>query len=155
MIDEVRRIFEEMCAALDARDVERALRVCAPDVAFVSYLDAVEGNVRRGHDGVRRWFEDLDSTFAEVERQPGEVHELSDDLFMGRVSMRGRGRASGAPLDVELFVLGRARDGKAAWWHFYGSRDEALGAADQLLASEGKTAPSRPSSGTGVGGAGR
>jgi ketosteroid isomerase-like protein len=88
------RAFAE---AITANDMERAIEVCHPEIEFLSVL-AVSGRRYLGHTGIREYFEDIHSAWAEWRV---EVHRIvpGDD---GRVaivmSMHVRGKESGAIL---------------------------------------------------------
>jgi ketosteroid isomerase-like protein len=91
------RVFSE---AVTAGDVETALEVCHPEIEFMSVL-AVSGRRYRGHSGIREYFDDIASAWAEWRV---EVHEIvpGDD---GRVaivmSMHVRGKESGLMLSEQ------------------------------------------------------
>src|SRR4051794_2771532 len=48
--------------AITSCDVEAALAVCDPEVAFLSVL-AVDGRPYVGHEGIRRYFDDITSAW--------------------------------------------------------------------------------------------
>jgi ketosteroid isomerase-like protein len=88
------RAFAE---AITADDMDLAIAVCHPEIEFLSVL-AVSGRRYLGHAGIREYFDDIHSAWAEWRV---EVHEIvpGDD---GRVaivmSMHVRGKESGAIL---------------------------------------------------------
>ena len=101
------RVFSD---AVTAWDVETALEVCHPEIEFMSML-AVSGRRYRGHAGIREYFEDIASAWAEWRV---EVHDIvpGDD---GRVaivmSMHVRGKESGAILSERTDHIWTLKDG--------------------------------------------
>ena len=63
------RVFSE---AVTAGDVEAALEVCHPEIEFLSVL-AVSGRRYLGHPGIREYFDDIASAWAEWRV---EVHRI-------------------------------------------------------------------------------
>ena len=102
------RVFSE---AVTTGDLEAALEVCHPDIEFMSVL-AVSGRRYRGHSGIREYFEDVASAWAEWRV---EVHRIAPGLD-GRVaivmSMHVRGKESGAFLSAPTAHVWTLKDGK-------------------------------------------
>lgn len=75
-----------------------------PDVEWIPITAILDGRTYRGHEGVRRWIEDLKRDWEVFETRAGELHDLGDRILaLGH--WNARGRSSG----VEL------RDQSAAW----------------------------------------
>ena len=51
--------------AFNARDLEAYIAYVDPSVEFYSVFAAVGGGAYHGHDGVRRWFRDLQDAWGE------------------------------------------------------------------------------------------
>jgi ketosteroid isomerase-like protein len=111
------------------RDLRAFLELMDPDVEFTPYEVAVQGGgPYRGHEGVRRWWEEAFAVLPDLRTEVYEVRDLGDKAYLhGR--LRGRGAGSGAPIEREMWLAVEWRDQGIAWWYAYGSEDEALEAA--------------------------
>src|SRR5438309_150664 len=75
------------------------------------HLGGLEGGVYRGHEGVRRWFNDVYSDWTEFCPELRTFDELGDSLLVeGRI--RARGRVSGVELDTAIWWRCTFRDGR-------------------------------------------
>jgi ketosteroid isomerase-like protein len=111
------------------RDLEAYLALHDTDEEFTPYERAVEGlGPYRGHDGVRRWW---DETFETLPDFSVELHEVRDlgDLTLVHGSLRGHGAGSGASFERTYWGLFRCRDKRIVWWHAFQTEAEALEAA--------------------------
>jgi ketosteroid isomerase-like protein len=81
-----------------------------------------------GHEAAlrirERWLESWESHEIEVE----ELMDGGDDV-VGVLHLRGRGRASGAEVDMHFFMHWKVRDGKIVYLYEHADRGEALRAA--------------------------
>ena len=116
------RVFSE---AVTAGDVETALEVCHPEIEFMSVL-AVSGRRYRGHAGIREYFDDVASAWAEWRV---EVHRIVPGAN-GRVaivmSMHVRGKESGLILSERTDHIWTLKDDKLLHNEPYREPDEAL-----------------------------
>ena len=90
----------------------------------------VEGGVsyRRGHDGVRTWWEDLHAVFPGFRSEIVEVRDHGD-VTISRVTLIGQGLESGAATEQVAWQVVKVRNQKAIWWGIFLSEAEALEAA--------------------------
>jgi len=116
--------------AFNRRDLEAFLALQDSGVQFTPYERAVEGlGPYRGHDGVRRWWEETLAALPDLHVELDEVRDLGDvTLVRGR--LRGHGAASGASFERTYWGVFRWRDKRTVWWHAFASEAEALDAAD-------------------------
>jgi ketosteroid isomerase-like protein len=70
----------------------------------------------------------LEESFVELRLVPLEIVDLDDKLVVV-VSMAGKGRASGAPVEMTFAQLWSLRDGKAVSLRDFATKTEALEAA--------------------------
>jgi ketosteroid isomerase-like protein len=120
----VRRLFD----AFNRRDIAAFLGALDPGVEWIPIMAALEGRVYRGHEGVRRWVEDLARDWGFFEPWFDEFRDLGNRvLVFGR--WRARGRASGIELDEPATWLYEIKDGKVASMRTFTDRAEALEAA--------------------------
>ena len=122
----VREVYE----AANRRDMDGILAGTHEAVEVTPVLGAnVGANVYRGHEGIREWTEDLWGEWEIFEVTVGVVIERGDWLLYP-VEMHGRGRASGAELDAEIFHLAAMRDGLVVRIEGFTERDAAMRALE-------------------------
>src|SRR6266702_807693 len=80
-----------------------------------THLGGLEGGVYRGHEGVRRWFNDVYSDWTEFCPELRTFDELGDSLLVeGRI--RARGRVSGVELDTAIWWRCSFATGESCAW---------------------------------------
>jgi ketosteroid isomerase-like protein len=88
--DIARLVFE----AFNRRDVDAGLELVTEDVEFFAPTAelANEGKPYIGHEGMRKYYEDVARVWLELEVTPTEIREVEDAiLVVGRVYGRGEG----------------------------------------------------------------
>ena len=88
----------------------------------------MEGNYR-GHEGVRRWWQDLHDGFPDFDVEFGEVRALGDAMTLAVMRVRAHGGESGAPIEETLWHLAHWRNGQTVRLSSHTSEEEALEAA--------------------------
>ena len=68
-------------------------------------------------------------TWGEFDQDPREFIDSGDNLVIAVIAMRGRGVASGAPLDSEAVWVDELRDGQLARCRAFTTKAQALEAA--------------------------
>jgi ketosteroid isomerase-like protein len=123
---EVIRLFHD---ALNRRDVDAMVAVWSDEAEFRPIMSTLDGQVYRGHDGLRAWLQAIFEDWKVFEAYDDEVHDLGDRvLSFGR--WHACGRTSGIVLDVDTAAwLVQMREGKIVWWQTFTSRAEGLEAA--------------------------
>ena len=120
-------------AAYDAwsrRDIEDLLELVDADAEARPILGANVGtDVYHGHDGLRRWFEDLHQEWETFESSVEGIDERGDRALC-TIRVRARGRASGAVIDGELYHLVEFRNGLVLRLDAFREREDALRAFD-------------------------
>jgi ketosteroid isomerase-like protein len=81
----------------------------------------------RGHAGIREWMTNLREV-AGVLFEPTSF-QASGEVILSEWAARGRGQASGAPIEWTTFAVLRVRDGKIVRAQAFLVRDEAIAAA--------------------------
>lgn len=96
------------------------------DFEFVPIMAALEGHVYRGHDGVRRWLDDMGDYWETFKTEPNDFRDLGDRvLALGH--WNARGRASGVEINGQPATwLAWIREGKIYRWRTFTDREEAL-----------------------------
>jgi ketosteroid isomerase-like protein len=123
-LDVLRRAVE----AINAGDAEAAVAVTHPDAVLEPLRSATEGAFV-GHDGARRFIADTNETFDLFRLELSEVRDLGDDrvLFIGTITVRGRG--SGVEAPIPAAAIAEFRDGLLWRYHDFGDARRALAAA--------------------------
>jgi ketosteroid isomerase-like protein len=114
---------------LNARDADATKALCDEEIEWrpaVTAGGAIEGAVYRGLDGMVRYFEEVDSGFAEMRFETERLDEIEGGrvLFRGRVIARGA--RSGVPIDVPVWGLWTVRRGKLTKGVAFLTEQEAL-----------------------------
>jgi ketosteroid isomerase-like protein len=124
-----RRLFEEFNRTFtDGTDDLYAL--IDPEVEWVPVNALLEGTIYHGHDGVRKWIDDLKRDWAEFEANPEQFLDLGDDRVLALGSWRAKGREGGVPLDIpQAAWLGQYREGRLVRLQSFTERKKGLEAA--------------------------
>ena len=116
-------------AAYDAwsrRDIDDLLEQVDPSAEARPLLGANVGtDVYRGHDGLRRWFEDLHQEWETFETSVARIEERGDRALC-TIRIHARGRASGVMIDDELYHLIELREGLVMRLEAFRERDDAM-----------------------------
>jgi ketosteroid isomerase-like protein len=116
------RLFAE---AINNRDPEAAVAVSHPEIEFLSVL-AVSGRAYRGHDGIRRYFEDVASAWAEWRVELHRIAPAPDGRVAIVMTMHFRGKESGAALSASSAHVWTLKDGKLLRNEPYRDHEQAL-----------------------------
>jgi ketosteroid isomerase-like protein len=116
-------LVERLFDAFAARDQDALLAMMAPEIEFYGPTATVlnEGKCYRGHDGIRRYFQDMEALWANLETLPSRFREVGNHVVvMGRVKARAR---DGLELDTPAAWVWRVEGDKVAWGCVYGDRE--------------------------------
>jgi ketosteroid isomerase-like protein len=103
---EARRFAE----TITDRDLEGALGVCHPEIEFLSVL-AVSGRRYHGHQGIREYFDDIASAWAEWRVEVHDIVAGPDGRVAIVMTMHVRGKESGAILSERTEHVWTLKDG--------------------------------------------
>jgi len=121
---------ELMYRAVDTfnrRDLDAHLALMDDDVEVVPRIGASEGESSyRGHDGVRRWWNNVLDVFPDWNVEVVEVRDVGDYLTLATIRLIGHGASSAAPTYQATWQVGRWRRGKCVWWRAFLTHAEAL-----------------------------
>jgi ketosteroid isomerase-like protein len=125
---ELEQRIRDAYAAFVERDLESLRDFWHEDAIYVNPPYAMEPGTREGRDAVVEIWNGIHSLF---EFDAVDVLEIADGPggVLVVVHYRGRGKASGAPVDVPMAHVVEIRDGRVARLAWYGTRDEAAEAA--------------------------
>ena len=113
---------------LGARDAERLVELSDPEVEWRSFFALSERGVYRGHDGTRRYMDDLADAFEIGEAEVDGALAVGDiALLVGRLHYRGKGSGveSASPTGWVL----KFREGKVLSFRAFRDPKQALEAA--------------------------
>jgi ketosteroid isomerase-like protein len=110
--------------AVNRRDLDAWLAVTDERAELISILVSVEGGYH-GHDGFRRWWENVFDNFPDYKIGVEEVRDLGV-MTLASIRLRGHGSESGAPIDQPLAQIIDWRRGKAVRVESFRSEAEAL-----------------------------
>jgi ketosteroid isomerase-like protein len=100
-------------------------RECEYRAAMTQVVEG-EDAVFRGHDGLRRWWQELQDLYDELGTEVLDVRDVGDRVVVTFL-IRGRGKGSGIYLDgQELAQVVTLRQGKVAEARDYFNHAEAL-----------------------------
>lgn len=118
--DVVRSYF----STFESGGVDAAAQFWHPDIEW----RAIESDVGviRGHDALRRYYEDWVDTLADLRAEVEEVLFEADDRVAVAVRNSGRGRASGAAAEGRYYVACVVRAGRIFAGREYATRERAL-----------------------------
>ena len=120
-VELARRTFE----AFEERAVDRLADLMAEDVEFlpVTANIATGGLPYRGHEGMARYFEDVERLWDDLRAYPEEFRDLGHCVVvLGRIRARGGGMV----IDRPAAWVWRTRAGKIVSGRVYASHEEAL-----------------------------
>jgi ketosteroid isomerase-like protein len=114
--------------AIRRHDKEAFVAEQHPDVEGVVHVMQAEGSVYRGHSGMRQFLDELFSVFPDWHPEVVQTWDYGDTV-VAEIRTAGRGARSGVALEQRIWQVLRFREGKAVWFHGYGSEADALEAA--------------------------
>jgi ketosteroid isomerase-like protein len=92
--EEPARLFAE---AITRGDAKAAVAVCHPRIEFDSMLD-ISGRLYTGHQGIRRYLDDVASAWDEWRVEVERITEGPDGRVLIVMTMHARGKGSGVSL---------------------------------------------------------
>jgi ketosteroid isomerase-like protein len=112
-------------AAFNAREVEVFAALTSTDFEWLPSMSPIDGAVFVGHDGVRRYFQELAGAWERFHIYPDEFLEHDRGvLVLGR--LEGRGRGSGAVTRSSLGMAFEMREEAISRIRGFLDREQAL-----------------------------
>jgi len=106
------------------RDLDTVLASSHPEVEIAPVMGPAS-TTYRGHEGMRRFWDDIFSTFPDFSPELLEARDLGD-FVLGTVRIRGQGAGSHVPSEQTVWCATEWRDAKLLWYRAYESEREAL-----------------------------
>ncbi|HEX5574733.1 MAG TPA: nuclear transport factor 2 family protein [Gemmatimonadales bacterium] len=119
-VQRARRAYE----AFNRRDWDAFLALMDTEIVMESRLVAIEGGYR-GHDGLRRWWEDFLGTFPDYQVEIEEMRDLGD-VTLSHFRGWGHSGEGGIPLIDPIWQPVRWRKSKIVWMRVCLTESEAL-----------------------------
>jgi ketosteroid isomerase-like protein len=107
---------------------EEALDLLDPEIAWTTTGVFMEPDIYRGHEDVRRYVVALTNEFEGLHVEPDEPIAVGEHVVVP-ARLTGRGRLSGASVDVTFTMLFSLREGRIVRIRNYWQKAEALEAA--------------------------
>jgi ketosteroid isomerase-like protein len=114
-------------------DLETLTTFLAADIEWRTTPDVPFLGTYSGLDDFLRGMDEWTGAFEEVTTEVEEMIDAGENVIVHH-RMRGRGRDSGAEVDLAIYQVVTVRDGKLTRMHDYLTREEALEAAAQRQA---------------------
>jgi ketosteroid isomerase-like protein len=119
-------VVREAMAAFNARDRDRVLSLCDPEIEYRSPL---EQKTYRGLDEIVRWREVMAAVIEDFHFEDSRFLDAGRDRVVVLYRIVGRGAGSGVPVSREVGALWRLRNGKLLKGEIYLDQHDALAAA--------------------------
>ena len=122
---------ELLCQGFDVwnrRDLDTALAGSHPDVEITPVMGPA-ATTYRGHEGMRRFWDDIIGTFPDFSTEVVEARDLGD-FVLGRVRISGQGTGSEVSSEQTVWYASEWRDGKLLWYRAFESESEAVKAVE-------------------------
>jgi ketosteroid isomerase-like protein len=121
-------IVRAMYKALNRDDVEAFIQHCDTDFEVRDLPEMPGSGTAVGHDAVRRWWSELFDPFEELRFEPKELIDAGESI-VGLNHGIGRGRGSGADVEMHFASVWSLTNGKVVSLVSYGDRTDAFKAA--------------------------
>jgi 3-oxoadipate enol-lactonase len=109
-------------------DEPALLELVAADVVITQFPEQVDVRDYHGHDGFRQVMTDWTGSWEDWSIEILGARELGG-VVLATARQRGRGVASGAPMDAEAVLVFTVREGLIARWQMFSSEEQAIEAA--------------------------
>jgi ketosteroid isomerase-like protein len=124
MAQENVELAEQAFDAFNRRDLGAFLALMDAEVEAGSRLVAMEGGYH-GHDGLRRWWQNLLDAIPDYTLETVEARALGD-LTLTTLRTRGHGADSDTPIEDTVWVVVDWRDKQVVRWRVLSTEAEAL-----------------------------
>ncbi len=113
--------------ALQAGDP--APELCHPEIEITNWAEFPVTGPYRGHEGVRRWWDDVSDVFEEMRWEPQSIEAIDEQRCLTIQRVAGRFRHTGIEMDFAWGAVVEVRGGKILSAIGYPSPREARRAA--------------------------
>jgi len=122
-------VVREMVDAFNRDDLEAVIESCDESCAIIEPSEMPDSPELgfRGHDGIREWMANLRGN-AGAQFEP-RAFTTAGEVVLCELASRGRGRASGVPVEWTTFAVMSLHQRKIAEIRVFLSKEQALEAA--------------------------
>jgi ketosteroid isomerase-like protein len=110
-------------------DIEGLIETMDPEVRFDLSERVFNPGVYEGHDGFRRFVQEVDEVWEDFRIEPLEFIDAGEDKVVVSYLVRGRGKGSGVDVELPSTSVYTLRDGKLIEARMYRDHEKALEAA--------------------------
>jgi ketosteroid isomerase-like protein len=129
MIEDKIELVKQGFAALDEGGPEALLEMVDPDFEVTTPPNlATEPNTYRGHDGVRRWFDEFYEVMEQIRFRGHDFEARGEKVFVD-FSLLATGRSTGIEAEQRAFMVWTIPADKAVRLELFAEREDALAAA--------------------------
>jgi ketosteroid isomerase-like protein len=112
--------------AFNTGDLEALIANCDPQIEYHSTMTVPGGATYHGHDGMRRYFRDMQDAWGdEIRAEPEAYFDLGEHTLAFYL-LRARGQQSGAEVAMPFAQVIKWQDGLMLHFKTYAERDNAL-----------------------------
>jgi ketosteroid isomerase-like protein len=123
-VEIVRRGYE----AFNGRDIEGMIDTVDPHARWDLSERVFNPAVYEGHDGIRRFIEEIDEVWDHLRLEPLKFIDAGDKVVVSHL-VRGRGKGSGVDVELPSTSVYTLRNGKVIESRMYREHGDALQAA--------------------------
>ena len=139
MTSSAKDIAERAFAALSRRDLEEVLELLDPEVELVPLLTGADDRSYHGHEGARRWLEDIWAAWESYRVTLRWARDVDERTAV--IEWIGTLRRHHSEVELETTAYGvMERDGDPSQitsWRFFATEQEAFAAAEASRAGGG------------------
>jgi ketosteroid isomerase-like protein len=118
-------VVRDVYGALNRGDIDAVLAVLDPSIEWWPAADELITDAYRGHDGFRALAAGVFEVSPDIQAEIEELFVVGDQV-VACLHYWGRGRESGAPVEIRETHVARLRDGMITEVREYREIDEAL-----------------------------
>jgi ketosteroid isomerase-like protein len=124
-VSDEREFATRLYAAINARDRDAIRALTAPDIVVATTVETF-----RGADALLEWMDDGDDAFDDFKIDLLAVEELAGQVVVS-MRQRGRGKKSGAEVELPFTHVWTVRDGTATHVKSFTHREDAVRYAER------------------------
>jgi ketosteroid isomerase-like protein len=117
-------LAHQAVGAFNRRDLDALLALIDPDAKALPRLAGMEGGYH-GHEGIRRWWQNLLDAWPDYKAEIIEVRDFGHTT-LAKVRVGGHAADSGIPIRQTSWHVWRWRRKKSVWWGAFPTEAEAL-----------------------------
>jgi ketosteroid isomerase-like protein len=117
-------LYHRVVDAYNRRDLDAVVALMDENVEAVPRLASIEGGYH-GHDGIRRYWENLFEALPDISFEIIAVRDLGH-LTLAVLRLHGHGADSDTPFEERMWQPAEWRNGRCVWWKTCRTEADAL-----------------------------